>query len=253
MQKHSTMRSLLALMVADGPMQKIGTITPTKPDQVLEVHHPKATVSAELTLVVIQMSHIHDFWKCRFKGQCHRCSYTCRRNQGEWTQDAIHPLRCLLYGQCGDSLRTERCYQFFIASSSEIMQYGLPYKSLWNYINSSTPNYAGIISTSINFYNTTDYPYLNLAAIDCRELDGLASIMKEINSKYTLSENIDPENIQHLDAFSPNLFYDMEAYVDSLYPSGYLLDQFKNQLKLTVKAAGHTDYAYSFLYYKKHL
>ena len=140
---------------------------------------------------------------------------------------------------------------FFIASSSEIMQYGLPYKSLWNYLNSSTPNYAGIISTSINFYNTTPVPYLNLAAIDCRELDGLASIMKEINSKYTLSENIDPENIQHLDAFSPNLFYDMEAYVDSLYPSGYLLDQFKNQLKLTVKAAGHTDYAYSVLYYKK--
>lgn len=139
---------------------------------------------------------------------------------------------------------------FFIASSSEIMQYGLPYKLLWNYLNSPTPSYSSIVSTSINFYKTAKAPYLNIAAIDCRELDGLANIMKEINSKYTLSENIDPETIQRLDAFSPNLFYDMEAYVDSLYPSGYLLDQFKNQLKLTVKAAGHTDYAYSALYNK---
>ena len=140
---------------------------------------------------------------------------------------------------------------FFIASSSEIMQYGLPYKLLWNYLNSPTPSYSSIVSTSINFYKTTKDPYLNIAAIDCRELDGLANIMKEINSKYTLSESIDPESIQHLDGFSPNLFYDMEAYVDSLYPSGYLLDQFKNQLNLTVKAAGHTDYAFSALYYKK--
>ena len=130
------------------------------------------------------------------------------------------------------------------------MQYGLPYKLLWNYLNSPTPSYSSIVSTSINFYKTTKAPYLNIAAIDCRELDGLANIMKEINSKYTLSESIDPETIQRLDAFSPNLFYDMEAYVDSLYPSGYLLDQFKNQLKLTVKAAGHTDYAYSVLYDK---
>ncbi len=140
---------------------------------------------------------------------------------------------------------------FFIASSSEIMQYGLPYKLLWNYLNSPTPSYSSIVSTSINFYKTAKAPYLNIAAIDCRELDGLANIMKEINSKYTLSESIDPETIQRLDAFSPNLFYDMEAYVDSLYPSGYLLDQFKNQLKLTVKAAGHTDYAYSALYHKE--
>ena len=140
---------------------------------------------------------------------------------------------------------------YFIASSSEIMQYGLPYKLLWNYLNSPTPSYSSIVSTSINFYKTAKTPYLNIAAIDCRELDGLANIMKEINSKYTLSESIDPETIQCLDAFSPNLFYDMEAYVDSLYPSGYLLDQFKNQLKLTVKAAGHTDYAYSALYNKE--
>ena len=139
---------------------------------------------------------------------------------------------------------------FLIASSSEIMGYGLPYKSLWNYLNSPTPNYSSIVATSVKYYNTTDTPYLNLSAIDCREVEGLASIMKEINSKYTLSESVSLDSIQRLDAFSPNLFYDMETYVDSLHPSGYLLDQFKNKLKATVKAADHTDYAYSVLFYK---
>ena len=140
---------------------------------------------------------------------------------------------------------------FMISSSSEVMGAGVPYKTVWSYLNNSAPNYSGFVNGVVNFYKNSSDPYCNMAAIDCRQMEKLASVMKEINSKYTLSESIDPETIQCLDAFSPNLFYDMEAYVDSLYPSGYLLDQFKNQLKLTVKAAGHTDYAYSALYNKK--
>ena len=81
-------------------------------------------------------------------------------------------------------------------------------------------------------------------------------LKKEIH-RHLVRNNLEPsfylavvEQYENDDCFT-NLFYDMEAYVDSLYPSGYLLDQFKNQLKLTVKAAGHTDYAFSALYYKK--
>ena len=137
---------------------------------------------------------------------------------------------------------------YMIASGSEIMAAGLPYRSMWSYLNSPTPNYSGIVSTSVNFYKNSSAPFCNLAAIDCRQVEKLASVMKDINAEYQLSASVSLDSIQHLDGFRPNLFYDLETYVDSLHPSGYLLDQFKNQLKLTIKASDHTEEAYTCIY-----
>ena len=138
---------------------------------------------------------------------------------------------------------------YMIASGSEIMAAGLPYRSMWSYLNSPTPNYSGIVSTSVNFYkNNSSAPFCNLAAIDCRQVEKLASVMKDINAEYQLSASVSLDSIQHLDGFRPHLFYDLETYVDSLRPSGYLLDQFKSQLKLTIKASDHTDEAYTCIY-----
>ena len=136
---------------------------------------------------------------------------------------------------------------FMISSSSEIMQYGLPYRSLWTYLNSATPNYSSIVSGAISYYKSTDVPYLNLAVIDCRQLESLASLMKEINSKYSLSSTVPLDSIQPLDGFSPNLFYDLSVYVDSLHLSGYDKDQFANQLKKTIKAASSTEKVFTAL------
>ncbi len=137
---------------------------------------------------------------------------------------------------------------YMIASGSEIMAAGLPYRSMWSYLNSPTPNYSSIVSTSVNFYKNSSAPFCNLAAIDCRQVEKLASVMKEINAQYQLSASVSLDSIQHLDGFRPHLFYDLETYVDSLRPSGYLLDQFKSQLKLTIKASDHTDEAYTCIY-----
>ena len=137
---------------------------------------------------------------------------------------------------------------YMIASGSEIMAAGLPYRSMWSYLNSSTPNYSSIVSTSVNFYkNNSSAPFCNMAAIDCRQMDNLAQVMKEINSKYTLSSSVPLDSIQPLDGFSPNLFYDMSVYVDSLVPSGSLKDKYTSQMKLTIKAAAHTEQAYTAL------
>ena len=137
---------------------------------------------------------------------------------------------------------------YMIASGSEIMAAGLPYRSMWSYLNSPTPNYSGIVSTSVNFYKNSSAPFCNLAAIDCRQVEKLASVMKDINAEYQLSASVSLDSIQHLDGFLPNLFYDLETYVDSLRPSGYLLDQFKNQLKLTIKASDYTEEAYTYIF-----
>lgn len=136
---------------------------------------------------------------------------------------------------------------YFIATSSEIMDKGIPYRSMWSYLNGTTPNYSSLVNGIVNFYKNSSTPYCNMAAIDCRQLDALANVMKEINQKYTFDTTIPLDSIQPLDGFSPHLSYDMAVYVDSLKPSGYLKEQFSNQLKKTVKAAAHTDYAYTAL------
>lgn len=137
---------------------------------------------------------------------------------------------------------------YLIATSSEIMANGIPYRSMWSYLNGATPNYSSLVNGIVNFYKNSSTPYCNMAAIDCRQLDALANVMKEINQKYTLDTTIPLDSIQPLDGFSPHLSYDMAVYVDSLKPSGYLKEQFSNQLKKTVKAAAHTEYAYTALY-----
>lgn len=131
---------------------------------------------------------------------------------------------------------------FLIGTSSEILAAGVPYKTLWTYLNSATPNYASIVSGTVNFYqNTIKAPYCNMAAIDCRQLDKLASSMKAINEKYSLSSSVPLDSIQPLGGFSPTLFFDMKVYVDSLCPSGVLKDNFNNQFKETVKSSQTTD------------
>ena len=136
---------------------------------------------------------------------------------------------------------------YLIATSSEIMAKGIPYRSMWSYLNGTTPNYSSLVNGIVNFYKNSTAPYCNMAAIDCRQLDALANVMKEINQKYTLDTTIPLDSIQPLDGFSPHLSYDMAVYVDSLRPSGYLKEQFNNQLKKTVKAAAHTDCVYTAL------
>ena len=136
---------------------------------------------------------------------------------------------------------------YLVASSSEIMAKGIPYRSMWSYLNGTTPNYSSLVNGIVNFYKNSNAPYCNMSAIDCRQLDALANVMKEINQKYTLDTTIPLDSIQPLDGFLPHLSYDMGVYVDSLKPSGYLKEQFSNQLKKTVKAAAHTDCAYTAL------
>lgn len=130
---------------------------------------------------------------------------------------------------------------YMIGTSSEMMASGIPYRSIWSYLNSATPNYSGIVSTVVDYYKNSRSPFCNMSAIDCRQLDNLASVMKDINSKYKLDSSVDLDSIQSLDGFVPHLFYDLNVYVDSLHPSGFVKEQFTNQLKATVKAEAHTN------------
>lgn len=130
---------------------------------------------------------------------------------------------------------------YLLGTSSEILALGVPYRSVWSYVNSATPNYSSIVSGTVNFYKNHKAPYCNFAAIDCRELGDLASIMKSINKEVTLDPSIKLDSIPSTDGFAPRMFYDLSVYVDSLHPDAVLKDQFTSQLKKVVKAEAHTD------------
>ena len=136
---------------------------------------------------------------------------------------------------------------YLIGSTSEILASGMPYSSIWSYLNSATPSYTSIVTGFNNYYKNLSNPYGSLSAVDCRQVEKLAVLMKEINEKYTIDgEKL--KGVQKLDGFQSTIFYDLGNYVDSLVPTGYLKEQFQNQLKQTVKSAQSTDKIISTLY-----
>ena len=138
---------------------------------------------------------------------------------------------------------------YLIASSSEIMGRGIPYRSIWRSLNSSKQAVlASSVSVLNRFLKSSDTPYCNLAAIDCRQIDALAEVMKKINKTCSLNANVPLDSIQPLDGFKPSLSYDLKVCVDSLHPNAILKDEFTHQLSKTVKVTAHTDKAITSLF-----
>lgn len=137
---------------------------------------------------------------------------------------------------------------FMIASTNEIMNIGLPYKMMWSYLASPTPNYEQIVKAFHSFYTSyKDYPYGTLSAIDCRQMDELAQLMKQINSSYSLADSL-RDSIQVLCDFKPTIFYDFGDYIERLNIDATLKSQFDRQLAKVVRYSAYTPTIYSYLY-----
>lgn len=136
---------------------------------------------------------------------------------------------------------------FLIASTSEVMNIGFPYQKMWKGLSNPVPDYSLAISAFGQFYNDYIYPYGTAAAIDCREMDNLASIMKLINDKYTISEEALAE-VQVLDGFDTPIFYDFGDYVDKLCTENALHNRVVSSLNTLVKAKANTENIFSMLY-----
>lgn len=136
---------------------------------------------------------------------------------------------------------------YLIGSTSEVMFLGMPYQTMWPQLASPTPSYAKAVTAFYDFYKSYTYPYGALSAIDCREVEQLARIMKTINSRFTLTDTL-ADSVQVLDGFKVPLFFDMGDYVDRLCTNTTLLSDFHSQLNKVVKAKSYTETLYSFLY-----
>ena len=78
-------------------------------------------------------------------------------------------------------------------------------------------------------------------------MDALASIMRNINSRYALPQAM-VDSLQVLDGFATPLFFDLGDYVDHLCANATLLSDFHAQLKRAVPYAASTQTLYSYLY-----
>ena len=132
---------------------------------------------------------------------------------------------------------------YIIASPSEIMAYGMPYRYMWKYLTGSI-NYDGACKAFYDFYSSYSYPYGCLATIYCSEVDQMVSLMKQINQTYHFDES-QRSSLQVLDGFNRlgtgNIFYDFGDYVSHLVTDEALLTEYRQELKRLVPYSYTTD------------
>lgn len=167
--------------------------------------------------------------------------------------DAGMKMQYILFDDCYMA-NVETAYElrnvtnFLIGSTSEVMVVGMPYQTMWSSLATPTPNYASAVSAFNTFYSNYDYPYGALSAVDCRQLDNLARLMRMINSNYTIADSL-VDSLQVLDGFEPAIFYDLGDYVAKLCPNNDMINDFNSALTSVIKSSAHTDTLYSHLAY----
>jgi hypothetical protein len=167
----------------------------------------------------------------------------------------IKKMQYILFDDCNMS-NVETAYalkdvtDYLIGCPTEIMAYGMPYSKMWSYLVNVSPDYGKICDEFYNFYSTYhpgEYDCGTIGVADCSQVDSIASLMKQINAKYTFDTSL-TNSIQNLDGYDPPVFFDFGDYVSHLCTDATLLATFDKQLNLLVPYKSHTEYYYSNLY-----
>ena len=134
---------------------------------------------------------------------------------------------------------------YMIACPTEILSSGFPYAACGRYM-LGTVDYEGIITALYDHYASAPMPYVTAAVTDCRELDHLAAIARQISTSGAMAD-VSPRDVQQLDGYSPSLFLDLGDYMSKACTDESLAAQFAAQLSATVPYSCHTPYYYSEL------
>lgn len=133
---------------------------------------------------------------------------------------------------------------YLIASTSEVMMYGMPYEVIGSSLLGET-DYKSVCDGFYSFYSAYSLmPCGALAVTDCRELDELALIMKRINDKYMFDTSLLSE-LQRLDGYTPIIFYDYGDYVEHLCEDDILLTEYQDQMARVIPHKVCTECIYS--------
>ncbi len=165
------------------------------------------------------------------------------------TMAGIKKMEYILFDNCYMS-SIEVAYElrnvtnYLIASPTEIMAYGMPYAVVGEYLLGKT-DYKAVCDGFYAFYSTyNEAPYGTLAVTNCSELASTASLMREINSRYTF-DTAQLNSLQRMDGYEPPIFYDYGDYVAHLCTDEQLLMEYKEQLDRMIPYKTHTTEFYS--------
>ena len=131
-----------------------------------------------------------------------------------------------------------------IASTCEMMAVGMPYDVIGGYLLES--DYQSVCDGFYDFYSVYSTPCGTLSVTDCSQLDTMAELMREINSRYTYTGRAEDE-LQDLDGYRPTIFYDFADYVRHLCKDDALLAEYEALLARTVIYEVHTDEYFTVL------
>lgn len=136
---------------------------------------------------------------------------------------------------------------YLIASTSEMMAYGMPYHKILKYIIGVEPDYASLAKEFINFYKSYNSPYGTIGVTNCKYVEQMAALMRQINASHEELTDADSK-VQDLDAGrrTPTVYFDFGSYVNALCADDEgAKAQFSSLMNELVPYKGCTDYIYS--------
>ena len=163
--------------------------------------------------------------------------------------DASLPLEFILFDVCNMSA-VEVAYElrhatsYLVACPAEIMAYGFPYAQCGQYL-IGQPRYGELIDSFHTFCLNYSAPYATAAVVDCRQMDALADMVRQINASAAALPAPDHSVLQPMDGFTPTLLFDFADYEQRLCSDPSLLSAFQVQMQRTVPYKCHTAFYWS--------
>lgn len=145
-------------------------------------------------------------------------------NFNEGIKNAGMKMNFILFDDCYMS-GIEVAYQlressnYLIASTSEMIAYGIPYHIILKYLLYDTPDYDALCRDFTSFYKTYTYnltpmPYGTIAVTDLGYTEEMATFMKTVNSTHTFDiDKIDEVQDLDVEHFDPTVYFDFGSYL----------------------------------------
>lgn len=145
-------------------------------------------------------------------------------NFNEGIKNAEMKMNFILFDDCYMS-GIEVAYQlressnYLIASTSEMIAYGIPYHIILKYLLYDTPDYDALCRDFTSFYKTYTYnltpmPYGTIAVTDLGYTEEMATFMKTVNSTHTFDiDKIDEVQDLDVEHFDPTVYFDFGSYL----------------------------------------
>ena len=145
-------------------------------------------------------------------------------NFNEGIKNAGMKMNFILFDDCYMS-GIEVAYQlreaanYLIASTSEMMGYGMPYHLILKYMLADNPNYEALCEDFTKFYITyksgiQPMPYGTIAVTDLSQTETMATFMKMVNNTHTFDiDKIDEVQDLDVEHFNPTVYFDFGSYL----------------------------------------